>query len=300
MSDQTRFRRFGARGLVLALGVALAGVAVPASPASAAVPGLLRMAVSSPSGSANYQSAIAVCPLGKVLVGTGYEITGGNGEVVVDDFRVNGGPATAPTAVTVGAYEIDEYAGNWMVKAYAVCAEPVPGLVRVAATTPDDSADFHTVTANCPAGKVLTGSGFELREVVGKGIVDELRPDGTVSTAPTAVTLGAFEADPFYGDWSATVYAICANPIPGLVQSTAISAPTTSDFMNIVAICPPGKVLLGGGYDLRDAFGEVVVDDFAPDGGPATPPVSVIAGAFQEDPYADEWTIRAFGICASL
>ncbi|MEU4570678.1 hypothetical protein [Micromonospora sp. NPDC023956] len=300
MSDQTRFRRIGARGIVLALGVALTGVAIPASPALATVPGLLRMASSSPTGSANYQSATAICPLGKVLVGTGYEILGGNGEVTVDDFRVNGGPATAPTAVTVGAYEIDEFAGSWTVKAYAVCADPVVGTVRVAAVTPDDSADFHTVTAECPSGKVLTGSGFELREITGKGIVDELRPDGTVSSAPTGVTLGAYEADPFYGDWSATVYAICADPLPGLVQSTAISAPTTSDFMNIVAICPPGKVLLGGGYDLRDAFGEVVVDDFAPDGGPATSPVSIIAGAFQEDPYLDDWTIRAFGLCANL
>ncbi|BCL15910.1 hypothetical protein [Micromonospora sagamiensis] len=300
MSDQTGFRRFGPRGLVLVLGVALAGVAVPASPASAAVPGLMRMTATSASSSFNYQSVTAVCPIGKVLVGTGYEILGGNGEVTVDDFRMNGGPTTAPTAVTVGAYEVDEYAENWTVKAYAVCADPIAGLVRVAATTPDDSTDFNTVTATCPVGKVLTGSGFEFREVVGKGIVDDLRPNGTLASAPTAVTLGAYEADPFYGDWTATVYAVCADPIPGLVQATAISVPASTDFTNVVAVCPPGKVLLGGGFELRDAFGEVVVDDFAPGGGPATAPVSVITGAFEEDPYDEDWTIRSFGICASL
>jgi hypothetical protein len=43
---------------------------------------------------------------------------------VVDDFRPNGSTTTAPTAVTVGAYEEDAFAGNWTVTAYAICATP--------------------------------------------------------------------------------------------------------------------------------------------------------------------------------
>ncbi|MDG4759845.1 hypothetical protein [Micromonospora sp. WMMD710] len=41
---------------------------------------------------------------------------------VVDDFRPNGGPATAPTTVDSGAYEEDAFAGNWSDTAYAICA----------------------------------------------------------------------------------------------------------------------------------------------------------------------------------
>ncbi|OZV82984.1 hypothetical protein CA850_05605 [Micromonospora echinospora] len=235
-----------------------------------------------------------------MLLGTGFEIAGGNGAVTVDDFRINGSPTTPPTAVTVGAYEVDDFEENWMVKAYAVCADPIPGLVRIAVSSPYDSADFQSVTATCPTGKVLTSSGFELHEIVGKGIADDLRPNGTLANPPTSVTLGVYEADPFFGEWSATVYAVCANPIPGLVQATALSVPNSNNFNNIVAVCLPGKVLLGGGFELRNAFGEVLVDDFVPNGGPVTPPVSVIVGAFEQGPFDEDWTIRSYAICANL
>ncbi|MET8349049.1 hypothetical protein [Micromonospora sp. NPDC005206] len=47
------------------------------------------------------------------MTGAGYELNGVTGEGIVDDFRPNGGPATAPTSVASGAYEEDAYAGNW-------------------------------------------------------------------------------------------------------------------------------------------------------------------------------------------
>ncbi|MFI6226453.1 hypothetical protein ACIBCR_03925 [Micromonospora echinospora] len=123
MSDQRAFRRFGTRGLVLVLGVAAANVVAPAGPASAAVPGLVRISATSPSSSDDFRSVTATCPAGKALVGTDYEITGGVGEVVVDDFSPNGGAATAPTSVISGAYEEDAFAGNWDLRSYAICAD---------------------------------------------------------------------------------------------------------------------------------------------------------------------------------
>jgi hypothetical protein len=123
MADQTGFRRLGTRGLALALGVAVVVVFAPASPASAAVPGLVRISVTSASNSTDFRSITATCPVGKVLVGTGYEITGGTGEVVVDDFTPNGGAGTAPTSVISGAYEEDAFAGNWDLRSYAICAD---------------------------------------------------------------------------------------------------------------------------------------------------------------------------------
>ncbi|GLY21804.1 hypothetical protein [Micromonospora sp. NBRC 101691] len=300
MSDGTRFRRFGARGLVIVLAGALVGVVAPASPASAAVPGLMRISATSSFTSNNFQSVTAVCPVGKVLLGAGYEIIGAAGEVTVDDFRPSGSATTAPTSVYVGAYEIDELADPWMVKAYAVCADPVAGLVRIAVTNAYDSADVHSVVASCPTGKVLTGTGFEMQEVVGKGIVDDLRPNGTSATAPTSVDVRAYEADPFFGPWTLTAYAICANPLPGLVQVSATSGTSSDDYRSSTAVCPSGKVLTGGGFEARDAFGQVVVDDFSPNGGPATGPTSVITGAYEEDPYSSDWSVRTFALCASM
>ncbi|MFI5485633.1 hypothetical protein [Micromonospora echinaurantiaca] len=300
MSAQRVSRRFGPRALSLIAGAAVAAtVVVPAAPASAAVPGLVRVSTTSASNSTDFRSVSASCPVGKVLTGAGYELNGATGEAVVDDFRPNGGAATAPTAVTVGAYEAEAFAGNWSVTAYAICANPVAGLVRVSATSASNSNDFRSVTATCPVGKVLTGTGYELTGVTGEGVVDDFRPNGGVATAPTSVTVGAYEAEAFAGNWTATAYAICANPLAGLVRNSAVSASNSNDFHSITATCPVGKVLTGAGYELNGVTGEAVVDDFRPNGGPATAPTSVFSGAYEEDAFAGNWTNTGYAICAT-
>ncbi|MBM0204793.1 hypothetical protein JNW90_18200 [Micromonospora sp. STR1s_5] len=66
MRTQNKSRRYGARASVLVLGLVAAGtVLAPASPASAAVPGLVRVAATSVSDSADYHSVTATCPVGK-------------------------------------------------------------------------------------------------------------------------------------------------------------------------------------------------------------------------------------------
>ncbi|MEW2142464.1 hypothetical protein AB0869_06560 [Micromonospora vinacea] len=300
MRAQNETRRFGARVSVLVLGlVATGAVLAPASPASAAVPGLVRVAATSVNSSADYHSVTATCPVGKVLTGTGYELNGVTGEGVVDDLRPNGGVATAPTAVTVGAYETEAFAGNWSVTAYAICANPLPGLVRVATVSVSNSADYRSVTATCPVGKVLTGTGYELNGVTGEGVVDDFRPNGGVATAPTAVTVGAYESDATAVNWSATAYAICANPLAGLVRASAVGASTSLDFRSVTATCPVGKVLTGAGYELNGVTGEGIVDDFRPNGGPATAPTSAASGAYEEDAFAGNWSDTAYAICAT-
>ncbi|WP_433356465.1 hypothetical protein ACQPYV_05560 [Micromonospora saelicesensis] len=300
MRAQNKSRRYGARASVLVLGLVAAGaVLAPASPASAAVPGLVRVAATSVSNSTDYHSVTATCPVGKVLTGTGYELNGVTGEGVVDDLRPNGGVATAPTAVTVGAYETEAFAGNWSVTAYAICANPLPGLVRVATTSVSNSTDFRSITATCPVGKVLTGTGYELNGITGEGVVDDFRPNGGVATAPTAVTVGAYESDATALNWSATAYAICANPLAGLVRTSAVGASTSLDFRSVTATCPVGKVLTGAGYELNGVTGEGIVDDFRPNGGPATAPTSVASGAYEEDAFAGNWSDTAYAICAT-
>ncbi|MGC4786796.1 hypothetical protein ACLQ22_02960 [Micromonospora sp. DT178] len=300
MSAQAAARRLRPHAFTLVLGVAVAaGVVVPATPASAAVPGLVRIAVTSASDSTDFRSVTAACPVGKVLTGTGYELNGATGEAVVDDLRPNGGPAAAPTAVTVGAYEAEAFAGNWSLTAYAICANPLAGLVRVLATTASDSNDFRGVTAACPVGKVLTGTGYELNGVMGEGVVDDFRPNGGPAAAPTSVFVGAYEADAFAGNWSATAYAICANPLAGLARTSAVSPSDSNDFHSVAAACPIGKVLTGAGYELNGIMGEGVVDDFRPNGGPAAAPATVTSGAYEEDTFTGNWTNTAYAICAT-
>ncbi|MGB2571891.1 hypothetical protein ACPFP2_26085 [Micromonospora citrea] len=298
MSQPIR-RHLAALTLALVLGASGAALVAPATPASAAVPGLVRISAVSATNSTDSRFVTATCPTGKVLTGTGYEINGATGEVVVDDLRPNGGAATAPTAVTVGAYEADAFAGNWNVTAYAICANPVPGLVRITATSSNDSNNFHSATAACPTGKVLTGTGFEMTGVTGEGVVDDLRPNGSAVAAPTAVTVGAYEADTFFGNWNVTAYAICANPVPGLVRIAAVSPNNSNDSRFITATCPVGKVMTGAGFEVNGAQGEVVVDDFRPNGSSTTAPTAISAGAYEEDPFTGNWNLRAYAICAT-
>ncbi|WP_433390451.1 hypothetical protein [Micromonospora sp. KLBMP9576] len=300
MSAQATARSRRPHAFTLILGVAVAAtVLVPAAPASAAVPGLVRIAVTSASNSNDFRSVTATCPAGKVLTGTGYELNGVTGEAVVDDLRPNGGPAAAPTSVTVGAYEAEAFAGNWTLTAYAICANPIAGLVRVSAVSASTSADFRSVTATCPAGKVLTGTGYELNGATGEGVVDDFRPNGGPAAAPTSVLVGAYEAEAFAGTWSATAYAICANPLPGLTRIAAVSPSDSNDFHGVVAACPLGKVLTGGGYELNGVTGEAVVDDFRPNGGPAAAPTAITSGAYEEDSFTGNWSNTAYAICAT-
>lgn len=271
--------------------VMTAAAATPAAaqPSILAVPGLQRVTAVSASNANDFKSVTATCPAGKVLIGTGYVINGATGEVVVDDLRPNGGPATAPTSVFVGAYEEDPLATNWSVTAYAVCANPLDGLVRVTATGTSGSVDFQSVSAVCPAGKQVTGGGFELTGASGAVVVDDFVPSAS------SVFAGAHEADPdFTGTWSITSYAICANPLDGLTRVVVSDPLATTDYQSTLAVCTAPAVLIGSGFQLYGATGEAVVDDFA------AAATSVSVGAYEADPdYVPTWNVASYAICAN-
>ncbi len=291
-------RRLASRALLA--GTAGATLLVGAAmPAAGAVPGLVRVAAVSANNSNDFHSATATCPAGKRLTGTGFQLNGATGEANVDDFRPNGGVAAGPTSLVTGAYEEDSFALTWTVTTYGICANPLPGLVRVSATGPTNSNDFHSTTATCPAGKQLTGAGYEIVGATGEAVVDDFQPNGGIGTAPTSVTVGAYESDAFAGTWTLIAYAICANPVPGLVRVMAVSANNSNDFHSATATCPAGKVLLGTGFVMNGVTGDGIVDDLQPNGGVATAPTSVFVGAYEADGFAGNWTVTAYGICAT-
>ncbi len=284
-----RIRKLGAAvamfGFVLAAQVALPGSA------HAAVPGLDRES-NSITGTADFQSVTATCDAGKVLVGAGYQVSGATGEVIVDDFV----PTVGPTgSVLVGAYEADpDFAPNWTLTAYAICANPVAGIVRVSNTSASDSND-KSVSVACPAGTVPLSTGYQLNGATGEVAINLLRTTAAGGQAT------AYEEDPLVSNWTVSVFLVCANPLPGLLQiSSAGPVGTSPDFQTVPAACPAGRVLLGMGFQVSGATGEVVVDDFDPNGGTGTAPTNFDVGAYEADPdYAGNWTLTAFGTCAT-
>lgn len=80
---------------------------------------LQRIAIqSTPQASENPKTANTTCPEPTRLYGLGAEITGGLGNVVLDDLT----PTSTLTGINVTAYETGTYNGNWRLTGYAICA----------------------------------------------------------------------------------------------------------------------------------------------------------------------------------
>ncbi len=124
---------------------------------------------------------------------------------------------------------------------------------------------------------------------------------------PNDVHVRAHEVDPFAGNWTLYGFAICAAPPAGLrVYSAAVSSePDGNTATTVVALCPPGKGMLGAGFRTEADIGypnvvvDAVLDDFTPNGGSTTAPTSVKVTHYVEDSPTDFWRTTAFAICAS-
>jgi hypothetical protein len=174
---------------------------------ASALPGAVRVAASTATNGTDGKSVTVACPAGRRLTGAAGDITGGGGNVVMDDLRPNGNPATS---VTVTGYEVNPDA-SWAVRAYALCANPLAGQVRVTATSAVNSVN-KSVTVTCPAGRKVTGLGGELGGAAGEVVIDDYTPNELL----TSVTVTAIEARDldgvFPGNWFVRAYAICAIP----------------------------------------------------------------------------------------
>lgn len=287
-SSRARLRT--AVSVATALVAVVAAIAASPGPASAAVPGLQVVSAHSAYDSHDGKSAIATCPAGKKLIGSGGQITLETGEVVIDDMR----PNSTLTSVTLTGFEADDYGASWNIWAYAICADPLPGLLRVRTSSAYNSTDGKSATAACPAGKKLTGTGGELTGALGEVVMDDVRPNSTL----TAVTVTGFEADPYAGNWSVAAYAICADPLPGLVRVTTSSAYDSVATKDATATCPAGTRLTGTGGELTGATGEAVMNRIWPSGDQQTRANDVLA--LEEDPFTGPWKVTSYAVCAQV
>jgi hypothetical protein len=90
----------------------------------AGISGLQRIETESPENAVSPKQVTAVCPAGKQLVGTGFDVfgakSGDSPDQLTDvsiDFVIPGS-----ASVTVSGYEVDATAAAWKVTAIAICA----------------------------------------------------------------------------------------------------------------------------------------------------------------------------------
>jgi hypothetical protein len=255
-----------------------------AGSASAAVPGINLVTVTSPFNSAN-KSATVTCPAGDQVLGVGGGIDGGSGQVIVDDWM-----PLNPTQAAVRGVEEDVFAPNWDDRATAICADPLAGRTQVIATSGSSSVDKY-ITATCPVGKRLVASGADILSGGGDVMIEEMVPDLTTNS----VTVLAHEEDSTPNNWRARASATCANPLSGLVRVFASSASNSTNSKTATASCPAGTVLTGTGAETYGSGGEAAIESIDPNASVN----GVSARATEADSTSLNWTLSVFGICAS-
>ena len=97
-------------------------------------------------------------PAGTVVYGTGWQIGGARGQVMVDHV------IPTKTSVSVSAYEIDGgitsgYSGNWSLTAIARCG-PDPGGRQIVHANSPATSDNKLGLVNCPGATVPLGGGL--------------------------------------------------------------------------------------------------------------------------------------------
>jgi hypothetical protein len=262
--------------------VAAATMAVLAAPASAAVPGLTIVSVSSATDSSDHKSARAYCPGNTVAIGSGATTEGGLGQVNIESV------VPSSDSVSASAYEDANGTNNlWSVTAQAICADQPSGHQIVYATSPQNAVN-KSVTAICPGSTVTIGSGALLSGSFGDVELEEVRPQLDRVTV-TGNEIGAGIATP----WSVVAYASCADqPLPGLVTVTTSSASTAGN-KNVVATCPAGTQVLSAAGRLN-GNGQVLLDDLFAD------TTSVTAtGKETGNGTGTPWRVQAIAVCAT-
>lgn len=240
--------------------------------------GLERVTATSPTNSSG-KSAIATCPSGKRLLGTGADRSGGAGQVALNDVL----PDSGLLKVTATALEDEDgTTANWSVRAYAICANPVAGRVRVTSTSPTNSNPKNAPIKPCPAGLRPTGAGGALTGGGGEVVLNHLLADSFFGAAAG----GNEDEDGTSSNWSVSAYAICANVSERIAAASAFD----SNNKTLSAPCADDLEPTGGGGDISSGSGQVQLKGF--DRGFAF-------GEEGVNVYETIWHMRAYAICAT-
>lgn len=278
-----------AAALAATLVLSLTLLAALSDTASAAVPGLQRASRTTLADSVAAKDRPVSCPTGTKMISGGGSVFGGVGQVVLDGIRLN---STLNNVTTRAFEDADGTNLNWSLNAYAMCANPLPGLVQVNSTSPSTSFGKSAI-ATCPTGKQVVGAGGETSGGVGRVEIDDLTP----SSDHTRVTVTGFETEGGTNDnWSITAHAMCADPLPGLEVRALSSDFGSFDGQTVTETCSAGKKVVGAGGEITGGLGQVIMDGITPNANLT----SVTVNAREDGNHtSNNWNLTAYAICAT-
>ncbi|WP_155336934.1 hypothetical protein [Acrocarpospora corrugata] len=163
----------------------------------------------------------------------------------------------------------------------------VPGRVIVADSSENDSRDKGVEVA-CPSGKRVIGTGADISGGVGGSVII----DQVIPTVDTVSAYGVETPDGTEAPWTIRVWAVCASP-HGTTYTRSQSTTSHPNPKFLALSCHPGDWLLGSGYQLEGARGNVSVTELVP----TLTGVSVDTKENHRG-YAADYYLRVFAICA--
>jgi len=279
-----------------AMVASLTGIGATTATAAEPSPQIAGLQRVQATGQINANSVTVACPRGKRLIGTGAQILGGVQRGVTHVVLTRVVPNQALTSVTVSAHKTRANVPSFRSRAYAVCANRVAGLQRVQAT---GQINANSAAVLCPRGKRLLGTGSAILGGMERGVtrvaLTRLAPNQTL----TGDTVSARKTRANVPSFRSRAYAVCANPVAGLQQTTALSASNAISPKSMIAAVPTGKRVTGAGAEIRGGFTSAGITRVALTRlAPNLRLTNVAATAHNLMPGVPVWSVRAHAISA--
>jgi hypothetical protein len=257
---------FAAAGAVISLiATAFVGTAAPSS--ASTLPIVQQVNAFSALDSTVFKSVRVFCPSGQQVIGTGYQLLGAEGSVVLDDLIPSQTSVVVSAGEIVGAGEAsDGTTASWQIEATALCVPLSSMTLQIFSTTsafqatpgPGHRTQNPPVqSVDCPGGTKALGMGASLSNGFGQVSIPALRTnsDGTGVQAD-----GETDLDGYSGAWSITAYAICGPALAGLHPANILlSGFDSSSPKTLSATCPTGQVVLAASWGGSDTQVDVTV-----------------------------------------
>ncbi len=165
--------------------------------------------------------------------------------------------------------------------------------------TTSSSVDYTGLEVACPPGKQALGGGARIiGSAAGPGLWHSRPVIVLGEEEATAWRAGATEITPTSSNWALEIQVVCG--VVGhyeVVQETTSSLDDLTGSKSLVARCPDGKDLLGGGVRVLGAAGAPTITASGPDG-PTSAPTGWLGEVTANDqPPGTTWGLTTYAIC---
>ena len=171
------------------------------------------------------------------------------------------------------------------------------GYEVITQSTVSDSSSVKSITAECPAGKMVIGGGARIFGNISGTALTTSGPQGPPDQ-PTEWFATALEVAPNSDDWGLRVDVFCAT-VPDYEVVTQSTVSDSSSVKSITTECPAGKMVIGGGARIFGSISGTALTTSGPDG-PTSQPTEWFATALEVAPNSGDWGLRADVFCATV